>query len=252
MRGSNLIPRKASRGYTLKVKNSSVNPFFNPREDPLKHDRVLVFDTETTINQYQNFKIGYFQIYQEGYFQNEGLFYDISMLTGSEIKVFKEYTSKNNIPLYTLEKFIDKVFYPEVFGWETLCVGYNLPFDISRISKRVGDSKKQNKGGFTFTLSENRFNPPIIIKKMGDAYTFKLTSTKMNKGDIIVGKDADLVIFDPEKEKLLTEETLHEKAQWTPYKNQKITGWPEMTMSRGEIIVQNDEFLGKKGWGLFI
>lgn len=72
------------------------------------------------------------------------------------------------------------------------------------------------------------------------------------KGDIIVGKDADLVIFDPEKEKLITEETLHEKAQWTPYKNQKITGWPEMTMSRGEIIVQNDEFLGKKGWGLFI
>lgn len=57
-------------------------------------------------------------------------------------------------------------------------------------------------------------------------------------------------MFDPEKEKLLTEEALHEKAQWTPYKNQKITGWPEMTMSRGEIIVQNDEFLGKKGWGL--
>ncbi|MDA0525302.1 hypothetical protein [Methanococcoides alaskense] len=45
---------------------------------------------------------------------------------------------------------------------------------------------------------------------------------------------------------------VHEKAQWTPYKNQKITGWPEMTMSRGDIIVQNDEFLGKKGWGLFI
>ena len=65
-------------------------------------------------------------------------------------------------------------------------------------------------------------------------------------------KDADLVIFDPEKEKLLTEETLHEKAQWTPYKNQIIIGWAEMTMSRGEVIVQNDEFLGKKGWGLFI
>jgi len=33
-----------------------------------------------------------------------------------------------------------------------------------------------------FTLSENRFNPPIIIKKMGDAHSFKFTSTKENKG----------------------------------------------------------------------
>ncbi|WP_440952226.1 DNA polymerase [Methanococcoides sp. FTZ1] len=177
------MPKIAVRGYTKKLKQSSDNPFFNPREDPLKHDRILVFDTETTIDQYQNFKIGYFQIYQDGYIQHEGIFYDALMLTDSEIKVCKGYTSRYDIPLYTLDEFIDGVFYPEVFGWETLCVGYNLPFDISRISKRVGDSRGRNNGGFTFTLSENKFNPPIIIKKMGDAYSFKFTSTKENKGD---------------------------------------------------------------------
>lgn len=172
----------AVRGYTIKVKSTSISPFFNPREDPLRHDRILVFDTETTTDQCHNFKIGYFQIYQDGYIQHDGLFYDISMLTDNEIKVCEVYTSKNNIPLYTLDEFIDEVFYTEIFYLKTLCVGFNLPFDISRISKNVGDSRGSNKGGFTLTLSENRFNPPIIVKKMGDAYTFKFTSTKINKG----------------------------------------------------------------------
>ncbi|ABE51539.1 DNA polymerase [Methanococcoides burtonii] len=172
----------AVRGYTQKIKESSGNPFYIPKDVPLRHDRVLVFDTETTIDQYQNFKIGYFKIYQDVYIQHEGMFHDTSMLTDNENKVCVVYTSKYDIPLYTLNEFIDEVFYPEVFGLKTLCVGFNLPFDISRISKRVGDSRGRNKGGFTFTLSDNRFNPPIIVKKLGDAHTFKLTSTKINKG----------------------------------------------------------------------
>ncbi|NPE29446.1 hypothetical protein HNV12_16100 [Methanococcoides sp. SA1] len=172
----------AVRGYTQKMKKSSGNPFYKPKDVPLRHDRVLVFDTETTIDQYQNFKIGYFQIYQDGYIQHDGLFYDTSMLTDKENKVCEVYTSKYDIPLYTLNEFIDDVFYHEVFGLKTLCVGFNLSFDISRISKRVGDSRGRNKGGFTFTLSENRFNPPIVVKKMGDAYNFQFTSTKINKG----------------------------------------------------------------------
>jgi dihydropyrimidinase len=73
-----------------------------------------------------------------------------------------------------------------------------------------------------------------------------------NKGDIQVGKDADLVVFDPSKEVKLNKETLHEEAGWTPYKNTTITGWPEVTISRGEIIVQNGECTAEKGRGQFI
>lgn len=72
------------------------------------------------------------------------------------------------------------------------------------------------------------------------------------KGDIQVGKDADLVIFDPEREVVLHEKTLHETAGWTPYENLHLTGWPEITISRGEVIVRGGEFLGKKGRGRFI
>ncbi|KGK97912.1 hypothetical protein LI82_09140 [Methanococcoides methylutens] len=125
----------AVREYTQEVEGPTSNSFFKPREDPLRHDRVLVFDTETTMDQYQNFKIGSFQIYHEGFIQHEGLFYDPSMLAEKEKEAFLSYARKNEISLYLLNEFIDKVFYPEVFELETLCVGFNIPFDIRRISK---------------------------------------------------------------------------------------------------------------------
>jgi DNA polymerase elongation subunit (family B) len=172
----------AVRGYTVKTKVSSGNPFYKPEAVPLRHDRVLVFDTETTTDQYQNFKIGYFQVYQNGYIQHEGLFYDSSMLNDTEKDICKTYTDRHTLAIYTLNEFIDAVFYTEIYNFHSLCTGFNLPFDISRIAKRAGDSRGRNKGGFTFTLSENRFNPPIIIKKMGEGHDFKFTSTKINEG----------------------------------------------------------------------
>ena len=56
----------AVRGYTQKVKGPSVNTSFRPLIHPLRFSRVLVFDTETSDNPYQNLKIGYFKVYQEG------------------------------------------------------------------------------------------------------------------------------------------------------------------------------------------
>ncbi len=72
------------------------------------------------------------------------------------------------------------------------------------------------------------------------------------KGEIAVGYDADLVIFDPEKRVTLSTETLHEQVDWTPYEGIHLAGWPEVTISRGEIIVRDGEFLGAAGRGRFV
>jgi dihydropyrimidinase len=71
------------------------------------------------------------------------------------------------------------------------------------------------------------------------------------KGKILVGYDADLVIFDPEKQITLSTETLHEKVDWTPYDGIELHGWPETTISRGTIVVENGEFRGRQGQGRF-
>jgi len=98
------------------------------------------------------------------------------------------------------------------------------------------------RGGF---ITENQW---VDLCCTTPAWLFGLE----NKGDIQVGKDADLVIFDPKKEKQLSEDSLHEEAGWTPYKNMKITGWPEVTISRGEIIVKDGQCPAEKGRGQFV
>lgn len=72
------------------------------------------------------------------------------------------------------------------------------------------------------------------------------------KGLIAPGYDADLVVFDPERRVKLSTETLHENVDWTPYEDLEVTGWPEVTLSRGEIIVEQGQFLGQAGRGRFV
>ncbi|HCB50049.1 MAG TPA: dihydropyrimidinase, partial [Chloroflexi bacterium] len=62
---------------------------------------------------------------------------------------------------------------------------------------------------------------------------------------------ADLVVFDPKKKITLSNETLHEQVDWTPYDGLSLQGWPAITISRGEIIVQDDKFLGEPGRGKY-
>lgn len=172
----------AVRGYTRKSseKGRGRPPYFPDHR--LRHSRVLVFDTETTTDWYQNFKIGYFQIYQDGIFQHHGLIHTETALDEREVKTLRRYAQRNTIPLYRLDEFIDEVFYPEVFDLKTLCVGFNLPFDLSRIARRAAPSRGRNRGGFTLALSEDQSQPPIIVKQLGSAYSIKCSSTRKNMG----------------------------------------------------------------------
>ncbi|MCB9419778.1 MAG: dihydropyrimidinase [Ardenticatenaceae bacterium] len=72
------------------------------------------------------------------------------------------------------------------------------------------------------------------------------------KGDILVGYDADLVIFDPDKEVTLSTDFLHENVDWTLYDGVQLQGWPKTTLSRGRVIVDDGEFVGERGDGRFI
>ena len=160
----------AIRGYTQRHIISDEGTNGSHRFTPLTHDRVFVFDTETTVDHYQNLKIGYFKVYQSGYLQQHGLFYDPSMLDEKETQILKTYAESEGIPLYDVGTFIEAVFYPEVFSQRALCVGFNLAFDLSRLAYDVGQSRKQNLGGFTLHLSAKQWNPPIIIKKLGSSH----------------------------------------------------------------------------------
>jgi dihydropyrimidinase len=54
------------------------------------------------------------------------------------------------------------------------------------------------------------------------------------------------------KEFTISFSALHETAGWTPYAGLSLRGWPEVTISRGEVVVENGRFLGTPGRGRFV
>ena len=72
------------------------------------------------------------------------------------------------------------------------------------------------------------------------------------KGALEIGADADLVLFDPDKEVTLKKSILHEQVDYTPYEGFELRGFPVMTILRGQVIVENGEFSGAPGDGRYL
>jgi dihydropyrimidinase len=72
------------------------------------------------------------------------------------------------------------------------------------------------------------------------------------KGTIAVGSDADIVIFDPEKEQTISAATHHMNVDYSAYEGRKVKGTVETVLSRGRVVIEGGEFKGKAGDGQFL
>jgi len=72
------------------------------------------------------------------------------------------------------------------------------------------------------------------------------------KGTIAVGSDADIVIFDPNREQTITANTHHMRVDYNAYEGRTVRGVTETVLSRGNIILENGIFKGKAGDGKFL
>ena len=72
------------------------------------------------------------------------------------------------------------------------------------------------------------------------------------KGTIAIGSDADIVIWDPDAEYTLSVNTHHMHVDYSMFEGRRVKGNAETVLSRGEVIVQNNEFLGKNGRGKYL
>src|SRR5678815_5163138 len=111
---------------------------------------------------------------------------------------------------------------------------------------------------------ENRvpliYNGGVVENRISLNRFVELTSTaaaKMfglfpKKGTIAVGSDADIVIFDPDKEQTLSVKTQHMNCDYNAYEGKKIKGVVETVLSRGKVVIDQGEFKGKAGDGKFL
>jgi dihydropyrimidinase len=72
------------------------------------------------------------------------------------------------------------------------------------------------------------------------------------KGSIAVGFDADIVLWDPNRRETIRQEIMHHGSDYTPYEGMAVTGWPVMTILRGEIACEEGRIHAPPGNGRFL
>jgi dihydropyrimidinase len=72
------------------------------------------------------------------------------------------------------------------------------------------------------------------------------------KGAIEVGRDADLVLFDPAARRVIRASELHHTSDYTPYEGMNLTGSVRDVFVRGRAVIRDGAFVGERGYGRFI
>jgi dihydropyrimidinase len=72
------------------------------------------------------------------------------------------------------------------------------------------------------------------------------------KGNLAVGLDADLALWNPEREVTVGTAMLHDEVGYTPYEGKRLRGWPELVMSRGRVVVRDNQLQVARGSGRYI
>ncbi|MFW2490575.1 dihydropyrimidinase [Clostridium chromiireducens] len=92
------------------------------------------------------------------------------------------------------------------------------------------------------------FNRAVELCSFNPAKIFGCTE----KGSLTIGKDADIVIYDPKKDFTISVENMHSDYDHTIWEGKTLHGYPVQTYVRGNLVYDDGEFVGKAGFGQFV
>ncbi|HLY66826.1 MAG TPA: hypothetical protein VKU60_14930 [Chloroflexota bacterium] len=133
---------------------------------PLRPSRYsLVFDCETTTHLEQELRFGMYAVYDGDMCIDQGAF--SGLLQPGELDVLQRYCDEYGLTYCPLHEFIAKVFYEYGYALHGNVIGFNLPFDISRLAQRWTAARGSMLGGWTFFLLEDEWQgAPIQIRSL--------------------------------------------------------------------------------------
>ena len=104
---------------------------------------------------------------------------------------------------------------------------------------------------YTGGVHGKRFSPNRFVEVVATAPA-KLFGLYPRKGTIAVGSDADLVIFDPNEEQVISAKTHHMRVDYSMFEGIQIKGVPKTVLSRGRPVIAAGQFVGRPGNGQFL
>ena len=102
------------------------------------------------------------------------------------------------------------------------------------------------KGVVTGLLSMNR------LVELFSTAPAKLFGLFPRKGTIAVGSDADIVVFDPEDESVISAQSHHMNVDYNLYEGMKVKGVPQVVIANGQTVIEDGSYLGTPGDGRFL
>ena len=162
---------------------------FPPRIPP--SEWILVFDCETRTTPDQRLRFGAYQLRNKGRLFERGAFYEPEVLSVEDLTLLSQVVAEKSetsdgerVRLLTREQFVDEILYGSGRDVGAQIVGFNLPFDISRLAIDHASARRSMRGGFSFKLSEKEGRANVAIKHLSQkAALIRFTGEKPEEAE---------------------------------------------------------------------
>jgi len=104
---------------------------------------------------------------------------------------------------------------------------------------------------YTYGVGEGRISLNRFVDVVCTAPA-KIFGMYPRKGSIVIGGDADIVIFDPNAEGVISQKTQNHNVDFSAFEGYKLRGLPESVLLRGKFAVRDGKYVGEQGKGKFI
>lgn len=104
---------------------------------------------------------------------------------------------------------------------------------------------------FDAMVSSGRFSAACFAELTATAPA-RIYGLAPRKGDITIGADADIVVWNQDREVRITDATIPDRTGYTPFAGRTIRGWPETVIRRGETIAESGRIAARPGSGVFL
>ena len=123
--------------------------------------------------------------------------------------------------------------------------------DFTKIPNGTGGLEDRMPMLWTYGVSTGRLTPNEFVAVTSTNIS-KILNCYPKKGAVLVGSDADLVVWDPEKEKTITAKTQQSAIDYNVFEGKKVKGLPRYTLTRGQVAVMDGEVTTQEGHGEFV
>ena len=123
--------------------------------------------------------------------------------------------------------------------------------DFSKIPNGTGGVEERLMMVHHHGVNAGRFSLGRMVQLLATEPA-RLLGLHPKKGTIAVGGDADLVVFDPDREVTIAAERMHSRSDYTIYEGETVKGAPETVLVRGEVVVEDGELKAEPGYGRYV